>query len=175
MKDEQPNYYAIIPANVRYADISSSTKLLYGEITALCNKEGYCWANNSYFSNLYQVSKFTVSRWISELRDNGFIIVDIIKQEVGQEVSRKIIIKEQYLLTKTATPIDENRKRGIDENRKDNNTSNNIKKNNIIKDFEKQKQPYFMNKPMTKDLKQVIFGQNDLRTFAGKKEDIEWR
>jgi hypothetical protein len=32
-----------------------------------------------------------------------------------------------------------------------------------------------MNKPMTQDLKLVIFGQNDLRTFVGKKDDIEWR
>lgn len=128
----EPNYYAIIPASVRYANISSSAKLLYGEITALCNKEGYSWATNTYFANLYKVSRFTISRWISELRDNNLIVVDIIKQEKGKEVSRKLIIKEQHLLTKTATPIAKNRKGGVDENRKENNTSTNNTNNNTI-------------------------------------------
>lgn len=41
---EQPNYYAIIPACVRYAKIKANAKLLYGEITALANKTGECYA-----------------------------------------------------------------------------------------------------------------------------------
>lgn len=64
---EKPSFYAVIPADVRYADITPNAKLLYGEITALCSKEGYCWAGNSYFANLYQVDNRTVSRWINEL------------------------------------------------------------------------------------------------------------
>ena len=39
---EQPNYYAIIPATVRYEkNLKSAEKLLYGEITGLANKSGY--------------------------------------------------------------------------------------------------------------------------------------
>lgn len=132
METEKPNYYAIIPANVRYADIPPQAKLLYGEITALCNKEGYCWATNKYFASLYNVSEFTVSRWISKLRDERLIVVELTKAEKGKEITRKLIIKQQDLLTKTARPIDEKSKRGIDEKSKDNNTSINNTINNII-------------------------------------------
>ena len=73
----QPNYYAIIPASVRYADINPNAKLLYGEITALANKEGYCWASNQYFAKLYGVHEDTISNWVSILNKEGFIIVTI--------------------------------------------------------------------------------------------------
>lgn len=68
-----PSYYAVIPANVRYADITPNAKLLYGEITALSSKTGVCWATNGYFANLYQTSIRTVQRWLFELADAGFI------------------------------------------------------------------------------------------------------
>ena len=51
---ETPNYYAIIPSNVRYSDLKPNAKLLYGEITALSNKHGFCFASNKYFANLYK-------------------------------------------------------------------------------------------------------------------------
>ena len=36
---EQPNYYAIIPATIRYDNnLKPAEKLLYGEITALANR-----------------------------------------------------------------------------------------------------------------------------------------
>ena len=32
-----------------------------------------------------------------------------------------------------------------------------------------------MGKLMSQDLQWVIYGKNDLRTFAGDKDDIEWK
>lgn len=77
---EKKSYYAIIPAKVRYcSELSSGSKLLYGEITALCNEKGYCWASNKYFSDLYEVDERTIRRWISSLESNRFVKVEIIR------------------------------------------------------------------------------------------------
>lgn len=78
--DNKPSYYAIIPATVRYdKELSANAKLLYGEITALCNDRGYCWATNQYFSNLYGVSERTIRTLVKQLVDKKYIKIEIIK------------------------------------------------------------------------------------------------
>ena len=70
--NEKPGYYAIIPAGVRYdKQLPQGAKLLYGEITALTNKNGYCWASNDYFAKLYSVSIGTIKSWLKCLEDNN--------------------------------------------------------------------------------------------------------
>lgn len=72
------SYYAVIPALVRYdKDLSPNAKLLYGEITALCNEKGYCWATNSYFCDLYGVSERTIQRLLIQLNDKKYISIQI--------------------------------------------------------------------------------------------------
>ena len=79
MDYNKPNYYAIIPANVRYdKDLSANAKLLYCEITSLCNEKGYCWATNQYFANLYEVSDRTIQNLIKQLSDKKYIQIRII-------------------------------------------------------------------------------------------------
>ena len=89
---EKPSYYAIIPANVRYADIKANAKLLYGEITALSNQKGYCWSSNNYFAELYGVSKNTISLWINQLKKHGFIHVEVIRDKNKQVIKRTMSI-----------------------------------------------------------------------------------
>lgn len=73
----EKSYYAIIPASVRYdKKLCPNAKLLYGEITALCNEKGYCWATNSYFSGLYGVSNRSIVNWINELEQAGHISIN---------------------------------------------------------------------------------------------------
>lgn len=63
---ESPSYYAILPANVRYdKTLKSMEKIMFAEITALTESNGYCFAQNGYFAGLYDVSNETVSRWVS--------------------------------------------------------------------------------------------------------------
>ena len=87
--EHQPNYYAIIPANVRYdKDLEPNAKLLYAEITALWQREGYCWASNAYFAKLYDVEIRTVRMWIESLKKKKYIVVE---QEKGEfNAQRKI-------------------------------------------------------------------------------------
>jgi uncharacterized phage protein (TIGR02220 family) len=73
---EQPAYFAIIPANVRYADIPDRAKLLFGEITALAQKQGYCFASNSYFADAYNCTPQAISKHISSLEAAGFLKIE---------------------------------------------------------------------------------------------------
>lgn len=74
-------YYAIIPATVRYdEELTPVAKLLYAEITALTNSEGYCWATNAYFAELYKMHEKSISRLISLLERKGYI-----RSEVGKK------------------------------------------------------------------------------------------
>ncbi|HBM6110137.1 TPA: helix-turn-helix domain-containing protein [Enterococcus faecium] len=121
---EHRSYYAIIPANVRYDQrLKPNTKLLYGEITALCNERGFCWAGNEYFADLYGVNKETISRWVSDLIKFGYLNREIIYKEGTNQIINRYLRINQY-------PIDEKRNTPIDEKVKDNNTSFNNTFNN---------------------------------------------
>lgn len=120
------NYYAVIPGNVRYdKDLTPNAKLLYGEITALCNEKGYCWATNSYFSELYGVSKTSISKWIKQLIDKGYLSSEIKYKGGTKEI-------ESRYLTIINDPIKEKLNTPIEEKLKDNNTSFNNTINNSI-------------------------------------------
>jgi len=116
--NETPNYYAIIPANVRYANLKPNAKLLYGEITALSNKHGFCFASNKYFADLYKVNKNTISSWISDLKNYGFVTVKI-ERNIDNQITKRCI----GILKKMDNPIHEKLKY--------NNTSINTTSNNI--------------------------------------------
>lgn len=121
---ENKSYYAIIPANVRYdKSLTANAKLLYGEITALCNDKGYCWASNGYFAELYGVSKKSVSNWVTSLSAKGYINISMEYKEGTLEiVHRYIRIVLGAMEEKVNTPMEEKVK---DNNTENNNTINN--------------------------------------------------
>lgn len=121
---EEPNYYAIIPANVRYdKSLTPRAILLYGEISALCNKYGFCWATNNYFAELYGVSKTSVSKWISELEVNNYIVTLIEYKDGSSQVDKRYIAIAPPIKENLKGALKENLKRAIEENLKGNNTS----------------------------------------------------
>ena len=89
---EKPNYYAILPAEVRYSkDLTPNAKLLYAEITALCNMNGKCTASTQYFCRLYEVSRGAVQNWLKMLDDNGYINRTVIYKQGTKEIMHRYI------------------------------------------------------------------------------------
>ena len=131
------SYYAIIPATVRYdKDLTPNAKLLYGEITALCNEKGFCWATNQYFAELYNVSKMSISNWIKQLTHKGYISTEIIYKEGTKEILHRYIRilgegSKDILDTPTQDILDTPTQKNLkDNNTGFNNTVINNKKNN---------------------------------------------
>ena len=119
---EQPNYYSIIPAHVRYdKELKPMEIIMYGELTALSNKYGYSYASNNYFAELYNVHKKTVSTWISHLKEKGYIDTMVIRDENMTVTERRIYITAPYPsnygegIHKSGEPIHKRRKRIIQE------------------------------------------------------------
>lgn len=131
-EEQNKNYYAIIPAVVRYdKELPPAAKLMYGEIYALSNGKGYCWANNTYFAELYGVHKNTVSIWINLLIKKGYISTEIIYRDNSKYILERRLkallpINENVdtLSTKTLIPYHEKQGQPINENIEDNNTIN---------------------------------------------------
>lgn len=150
MTDSKKSYYAVIPANVRYDEsIPPNAKLLYGEITALCNAEGYCWASNKYFAELYGVTTRTASKWVNALISRGYIKAEVFYKKGSKEVEKRYITISPYPIEENfhtygknlPYPIEENFHTPIEENFPDNNTSINNTINNTNEYIDKSDKP----------------------------------
>ena len=148
---EQPSYYSILTANVRYdKELKANEKLLFSEITALSNRNGYCHANNNYFANLYNVSKTSISNWINHLKERGYLKVEMIKD--GKEIKERRLfpistpIKENFN-TPSKNIYEGNKEKfnsPIKENFKENITSiNTTSKNKVLSDAQHSTQDVF--------------------------------
>lgn len=88
----EPCYFSVLPSNVRYDDsLCPNEKLLFSEISSLCNKNGYCFANNEYFAKLYKVHKNTVSKWISHLKEKKYIKLLFTYKENSKAIDKRIL------------------------------------------------------------------------------------
>jgi len=124
MAEVKKSYYAIIPATVRYdSKLTPNAKLLYGEITALCNEKGYCWAGDGYFINLYECSRSTIQRWFKQLEENGYISRKVKYKEGTREI-------EHRYTQICDNPIPKNGTTPMPKNETDNITSFNTTVNN---------------------------------------------
>lgn len=187
-------YYAVIPANVRYdVDLPPNAKLLYGEITALSNEKGYCWASNDYFAQLYGVNKKTVSNWVGLLEAKGYIYRHMEYKTGSKEIKeRRIFI--HYPIHKIMEGGEQKNGGGMDkkmdtpihEKMEDNNTSSNNTINILDEDDDKKAlaeienefKKYYSKKItpiIRKTLKELLDVANkDLLLYSiGKLQDVD--
>ena len=128
MNEAKPGYYAVIPAEVRYDDrLPANAKLLYGEISALIGADGFCYASNQYFSQLYGMAEETISRLIAKLEKYGHIHRDLIRDDSGQVTQRRLYLRvsvpDGHPLDEKINTSPQKNQEGIDEKVKDTNLS----------------------------------------------------
>ena len=128
---DKPGYWAVIPATVRYdPDLPPNAKLLYGEITALSGAQGYCYAQNSYFTALFGLTDRSVTRLLSTLSQRGYLRIDVRRDESTNEVQERRLYAvygqgevppppDNFV----GTPPDKNDRTPPDKNVGENNTS----------------------------------------------------
>ena len=179
------SYYSIIPAEIRYdTDLTPNAKLLYGEITALCNEKGYCWATNEYFADLYKVSERTITEWIKLLQNKGYITTSLETKRYNDGTIKKIrFIHIEVLLQNHIEVLPQNH---IEENFAYNNIKyNNTKENNISKDILSKK---VFKKPTIEEIKQYCNERNNgidaeyfydfyetKNWYVGKNKVVDWK
>lgn len=141
----QGGNFAILPAHIRYnKDLTDSEKILFCEITALSNKNGYCYASNKYLSEIYGVSIDTISRRVNKLKKKGFVNVQLIKEKGSNNIKERRIYPSLDLPIGIGNPADRgigkvaergignSADRGIGNFAEDNNLSiNNLNNNNL--------------------------------------------
>ena len=88
----KPSYWSVIPACVRYdASLPPNAKLLYAEISSLCDDAGYCFASNEYFARNFEMSARSIPRLLAALVERQYISVDVVRdQQTNAVLERRI-------------------------------------------------------------------------------------
>ena len=91
---ESRSLYSVIPARVRDdRELRPNAKLLYGELSALAQAEGYCWASNAYLAELFDLAPKTVEALLRQLKERGHIQIEVERDpDTNEFIRRKIWI-----------------------------------------------------------------------------------
>ena len=93
------SFYYIIPAILVEDSPHFGIGLLYGLITSLCNKEGFCFASNNYLAQKLKTSSSTIKRYLKFLLDNDYVEINTYQNKGN---TRKIYIIKR---TKVGSPM----------------------------------------------------------------------
>lgn len=75
---------------MKVRNLTITQKVLLSQIAGLDNKEG-CFATNSYFAELFNLSKTQISSLISDLKEKGWINIKYVYKENTKCIEKRII------------------------------------------------------------------------------------
>ena len=171
-------------------NLTHSQKFILAEIEQLASLEKGCIASNEHFAQLIGIAKESVSRSINDLRDKGYIEIEIVNG--SRNHTRIITVNNLSTLNKTSRPPKQNIKTPLTkhqetkENKQSNTTVNktivttqseedslriaNYLLNNILKHNPTFKKPKI--ESWAKDIDKAI--RLDKRTVEQLKDCIDW-
>ena len=98
MSEDFRAFWSVIPATVLDdMSVPANAKILYGVLSSLMRREGYCWPSNAQLAEAMHCSEDVVKRWVSALAEAGHIRVRI-------EPNRKVGGKIRYISPVLAEP-----------------------------------------------------------------------
>lgn len=94
--EENLSYYIVIPMPVfNDKGLSKTEKLLYGLISSLANKDGYCYATNEYIANKMDIKDgTTISKLLKNIQKKGHIHIVLVRDGAIVK-NRKIYINSR--------------------------------------------------------------------------------
>lgn len=102
---EKPAFFSILTARVRYSEhLTDFEKILFSEISALTEKNGYCYAKNAYFADVFNKTIRTIQRGLENLKKHNFIEIEILENENKETIERRIYIKTEPKDVSKMTP-----------------------------------------------------------------------
>lgn len=97
-------FWIVIPDTVLSDDsIPANAKLLYGRISAMTSRRGYCWASNAQLAEAAKMSPDSVSRLVSTLQKAGHIRLELENDQANGSTIRRI-----YQALPAPTPLGKN-------------------------------------------------------------------
>lgn len=128
-RKRRPGLVSYLPQRVIFdRELTAQAKVLFAEILALSETDGYCWASNQYLARLFDASEATVSRQVAQLTARGYIESRMEPTATGSE--RHIFVTDlAFMLLRPRgeidaggvrknedTPLRKNEERGVRKN-----------------------------------------------------------
>jgi hypothetical protein len=137
--DPQTEFYIVPKVIYDDASLSPSARLLYGAIMyAARNPENRGWRTNASYAEQFSKHERSVTTWVSELEEAGYILIDTVLKSSSNEVYRRYITPHVIMGQvdgRTKLPKDKEGRRKEPKDVEENYAGkNNIKKNNTIGD-----------------------------------------
>ena len=153
-------YYQIPIIIYSDVNLSSTEKLLMSQLISLTFKNGYCFASNEYLANSMNVTKRTISKSLSNLKTQNYIIISYENQ------ARKIYLNKEKVMTKTSISMEEKFQSNIEKKFYHNKKELINKKNKYIEPVPEwlEQNEIIKNKEYTKE---------ELEDIALKRKELE--